>query len=94
MAVGSNLAEHLDEDLNELGINGCEALVRVWLRGKKEEKKRNGGERGGLRMKGRRREMRGVGWVGHRWWVRVKEIEGGTCKNLIGFGGFVERERR
>jgi hypothetical protein len=87
MAVGSNLAEHLDEDLNELGIDGCEVPVQVGLRGKKEEKKRNGGERGGLCTKGRRREMRG-GWV---W---VKEMEGGTCKNLIGFGGFVEREKR
>jgi hypothetical protein len=27
-------------------------------------------------------------------WVRVKGMDGGTCKNLIGFGGFVERERR
>jgi hypothetical protein len=27
------------------------------------------------------------------WWVRVKEMEGGMCRNLIGFGGFVERER-
>ena len=42
--------------------------------------------------KGRRREIRGGG-VGHRWWVRVKEMEG-MCKNLIGFGGFVEREGR
>jgi hypothetical protein len=38
-----------------------EAPVQVGLRGKKEEQKRNGGERGGLCTKGRRREMRGVG---------------------------------
>jgi hypothetical protein len=36
----------------------------------------------------KRRRVRGVGW-----WVRVKEMEGGTCRNLIGFEGFVERER-
>jgi hypothetical protein len=30
-------------------------------------------------------KSRGVGW-----WVRVKEMEWGMCRNLIGFGGFVE----
>jgi hypothetical protein len=31
-----------------------------------------------------------------RGWVRVKEMDAGegTCKKLIGFGGFVEREKR
>ncbi len=29
MAVGSNLAEHLDEDLNELGIDGCEVSLAL-----------------------------------------------------------------
>ena len=38
---------------------------------------------------GEEEKSRGVGW-----WVLVKEMEGGTCRNLIGFGGFVERERR
>jgi hypothetical protein len=52
LAVGSNLAEHLDEDLNELGIDGCEAHVRVGLRGKKEEKKRNGEREKGSVRKG------------------------------------------
>ena len=34
------------------------------LRGKKEEKKINGGERGGLYTRGRRREMKEGGLVG------------------------------
>ena len=61
--MGSNLAEHLDKDLNELGIDSYEAPVRVGLRGKKEEKKRNEGEREWLCTKGRRRKMKGGGWV-------------------------------
>jgi hypothetical protein len=29
MAVGSNLAEHLDEDLNKLGIDDCEVSLAL-----------------------------------------------------------------
>ena len=61
---------------------------------KKEEKKRNGGERGGLCTKGRKREMKGGG-VGWSPLVGTSKRDGrGMCKNLTGFGGFVERERR
>ena len=40
-------------------------------------------------MKGIRREMKGVGLVG-----TGKRDGGDMCRNLIRFGGFVERERR
>ena len=64
------------------------------LRGKKEEKKGNRGERGRLCTKGRKREMKGGG-VGWSPLVGTGKRDGrGMCKNLIEFGGFAERERR
>ena len=60
------------------------------VKGKERRKKEKWGkERRALYEREKKRDEGGVGW-----WVQVKEMEGGMCKNLIGFGGFTERERR
>jgi hypothetical protein len=64
------------------------------VEGKERRKKEKWGrERRALYEREKKRDERG--WVG--WLLlmgTVKEMEGGMCKNFIGFGGFVERERR
>ena len=59
------------------------------VEGKERRKKEKWGrERRALYEREKKRDEGGVGW-----WVRVKEMEGGMYKNLIGFGGFAEKER-
>ena len=66
--------EKKEEKKRNGGGGRGEAPVRVGLRGNKEEKKRNRGERGGLCTKGRKKRDEGRGGG---WWVRVKEMKGG-----------------
>ena len=70
-----------------MGFDRMRKMMSFCLR---EREGRRGERHNGKRVKKmeKRRRVRGLGW-----WVWVKEMEGGTCRNLIGFGGFVERER-
>ena len=64
------------------------------VEGKERRKKEKWGrERRALYEREKKRDE--GGWVGWSSLVGTGKRDGGSmCKNLIGFGGFVERERR